>query len=236
LSPIVIGQAGRQGEIISGYLACLGKAAREPDLAGLVAVHDNVRFFLNLVAYSNRSGRAARRDHIRLSGYLACLGKAAREPDLAGLVAVHGNVRFFLNLVAYSNGSGGAWSYMCYFFFRNGSPLPARCNLMLYSFFALAYLALAYLLIFFSIVTLFFERKFIAIAQKRLGISFLGRNGWVHLPADMVKFWFKYTGKNVGNWLTNSAGFFIILVGYFIWNLLSCAFLLSDGGLVMFDS
>jgi NADH:ubiquinone oxidoreductase subunit H len=29
----------------------------------------------------------------------------------------------------------------------------------------------------FSLLTLFFERKFIAIAQKRLGISFLGRNG-----------------------------------------------------------
>lgn len=48
---------------------------------------------------------------------------------------------------------------------------------MLYSYFAVAYLTLAYLLIFFSIITLFFERKFIAIAQKRLGISFLGRNG-----------------------------------------------------------
>jgi NADH:ubiquinone oxidoreductase subunit H len=87
---------------------------------------------------------------------------------------------------------------------------------MLYTYFAVSYLLLAYTLIFFSIITLFFERKFIAIAQKRLGISFLGRNGWVHLPADIVKFWFKHTGKNVGNWLTNSAGFFIILVGYFI--------------------
>jgi NADH:ubiquinone oxidoreductase subunit H len=47
----------------------------------------------------------------------------------------------------------------------------------LFSYFAVAYLTLAYLLLFFSIVTLFFERKFIAIAQKRLGISFLGRNG-----------------------------------------------------------
>jgi NADH:ubiquinone oxidoreductase subunit H len=28
-----------------------------------------------------------------------------------------------------------------------------------------------------SILILFFERKFIGIAQKRLGISFLGRNG-----------------------------------------------------------
>ena len=66
--------------------------------------------------------------------------------------------------------------------------LYSVCVFMLYSYFAVAYLTLAYLLIFFSIVTLFFERKFIAIAQKRLGISFLGRNGWVHLPADIVKF------------------------------------------------
>jgi NADH:ubiquinone oxidoreductase subunit H len=47
----------------------------------------------------------------------------------------------------------------------------------LFSYFAVSYLSMAYLLLFFSIVTLFFERKFIAIAQKRLGISFLGRNG-----------------------------------------------------------
>lgn len=39
-----------------------------------------------------------------------------------------------------------------------------------------------------ALLALFFERKFIAIAQKRLGISFLGRNGWAHLPADLVKF------------------------------------------------
>jgi len=109
------------------------------------------------------------------------------------------------------------------------------CPFMLYSYFAVAYLTLAYLLIFFSIITLFFERKFIAIAQKRLGISFLGRNGWVHLPADIVKFWFKYTGKNVGSWFTNSAGFFIVLVGYFVWNLLSCLFFLADGGATLFD-
>jgi NADH:ubiquinone oxidoreductase subunit H len=87
---------------------------------------------------------------------------------------------------------------------------------MLFTYFASAYLVIAYLLIFFSIVTLWFERKFIAIAQKRLGVSFLGRNGWVHLPADMVKFWLKYTGRNVGTWLTNSAGFLIILVGFFV--------------------
>ena len=37
-------------------------------------------------------------------------------------------------------------------------------------------------------LTLFFERKVIALAQKRLGASFLGRHGWAHLPADVVKF------------------------------------------------
>lgn len=38
---------------------------------------------------------------------------------------------------------------------------------------------------------LFFERKVIALAQKRLGISMLGRHGWVHLIADVIKFWSK---------------------------------------------
>ena len=39
-----------------------------------------------------------------------------------------------------------------------------------------------------GVLALFLERKLIGIAQKRLGISFLGRNGWAHLPADLVKF------------------------------------------------
>ena len=38
---------------------------------------------------------------------------------------------------------------------------------------------------------LYFERRLIALAQKRLGISFIGRGGWAHLPADVVKFWLK---------------------------------------------
>jgi NADH:ubiquinone oxidoreductase subunit H len=105
----------------------------------------------------------------------------------------------------------------------------------LFSYFAVAYLTLAYLLLFFSIVTLFFERKFIAIAQKRLGISFLGRNGWIHLPADMVKFWFKYSGRHTGNWLTNTNSTLIVLIGFFCWNVLSCLFFLADGGNVFFD-
>lgn len=48
---------------------------------------------------------------------------------------------------------------------------------------------------------LFFERKLIALAQKRLGISMLGRHGWVHLIADVVKFWSK--GWNHFSWTTN---------------------------------
>lgn len=106
---------------------------------------------------------------------------------------------------------------------------------MLWTYFCVAYVFISYLLIFFSIVTLWFERKFIAIAQKRLGVSFLGRNGWIHLPADMVKFWLKYTGRNHGLWITNSGGFLIVLVGFFMWNLLSCLFFIAEGGYVYFD-
>ena len=40
-------------------------------------------------------------------------------------------------------------------------------------------------------LALLFERKLIAISQKRLGISFLGRHGWAHLVSDVVKFWTK---------------------------------------------
>lgn len=106
----------------------------------------------------------------------------------------------------------------------------------LFTWFAVSYLLLAYLLLFFSIVTLFFERKFIALAQKRLGISFLGRNGWIHLPADMVKFWFKYSGRHSGNWLTNTNSTLVVLIGFFCWNILSCLFFLGDGGGVLFDT
>ena len=105
----------------------------------------------------------------------------------------------------------------------------------LYSYFAASFLLLGYLLLFFSVITLLFERKFIAIAQKRLGISFLGRNGWIHLPADMVKFWFKYSGRHSGNWLTTTNSSLVVLVGFFCWNILSCCFFLSDGGNVFFD-
>jgi NADH:ubiquinone oxidoreductase subunit H len=59
---------------------------------------------------------------------------------------------------------------------------------MIWSFPPLAFLTVSLALFVFAGLTLFFERKLIGIAQKRLGISFLGRNGWVHLPADVVKF------------------------------------------------
>jgi NADH:ubiquinone oxidoreductase subunit H len=50
-----------------------------------------------------------------------------------------------------------------------------------------------------GVLALFLERKLIGIAQKRLGISFLGRNGWAHLPADLVKFWLKHTARHHGS-------------------------------------
>jgi NADH:ubiquinone oxidoreductase subunit H len=59
---------------------------------------------------------------------------------------------------------------------------------MLYSVFASALLIPTLALLVVSLLSLFLERKLIGIAQKRLGISFLGRNGWAHLPADLVKF------------------------------------------------
>jgi NADH:ubiquinone oxidoreductase subunit H len=64
----------------------------------------------------------------------------------------------------------------------------AWCDEMLYSIFASALLIPTLALLVVSLLSLFLERKLIGIAQKRLGISFLGRNGWAHLPADLVKF------------------------------------------------
>lgn len=70
---------------------------------------------------------------------------------------------------------------------------------MLGSFFAAALLAPTLALMVLGILALFLERKLIGIAQKRLGISFLGRNGWAHLPADLVKFWLKHTARHHGS-------------------------------------
>jgi NADH:ubiquinone oxidoreductase subunit H len=46
-----------------------------------------------------------------------------------------------------------------------------------YSLFFVSFSLVSVFLIILSALVLFFERKFIGIAQKRLGISFLGRNG-----------------------------------------------------------
>jgi NADH:ubiquinone oxidoreductase subunit H len=46
-----------------------------------------------------------------------------------------------------------------------------------FSLFLISFSLVSLFLIILSALVLFFERKFIGIAQKRLGISFLGRNG-----------------------------------------------------------
>lgn len=74
-----------------------------------------------------------------------------------------------------------------------------------------------------------FERKFIAIAQKRLGASFLGRNGWAHVPADLLKFWLKQTNKNHSLWLTAQNSAIGVLFIYYTWSIAGVVFFLSDG-------
>lgn len=81
-----------------------------------------------------------------------------------------------------------------------------------------------------AVLALFLERKFIAIAQKRLGISFLGRNGWAHLPADLVKFWLKFTARHQGAWWAAGAGLTGAVLVYLGWTLVSALFFLGDGG------
>lgn len=73
-------------------------------------------------------------------------------------------------------------------------------------------------------IILFFERKLIAISQKRLSISFLGRNGWIHIISDLFKFWFKTINRheNIKNF-----SLLILLSIFLIWNLLSIIFFLS---------
>ena len=72
-------------------------------------------------------------------------------------------------------------------------------------------------------ISLFFERKLIAYGQKRLGISFIGRHGWLHLPADVIKFWLKNSSKNLS--YTNMSTL-TTLGGFIAWTLVSCLFLL----------
>lgn len=66
----------------------------------------------------------------------------------------------------------------------------------LYTASAAALLATPLFVILFSVLMVMFERKFIAVAQKRLGASFLGRNGWAHVPADLLKFWLKQSSRH----------------------------------------
>jgi NADH-quinone oxidoreductase subunit H len=76
-------------------------------------------------------------------------------------------------------------------------------------------------------LVLLFERKLIAIAQKRLGISFVGRHGWAHLPADVFKFWVKDVPRHVtgvGLGLLGAVG------AYLGWALLGCLLFLNGGG------
>lgn len=82
----------------------------------------------------------------------------------------------------------------------------------------------------FSVALVLFERKFIAIAQKRLGTTFLGRNGWAHLPADLLKFWLKQTGRHHVGWNATQNTALGPISLYFAWSLAGAAFLLSNAG------
>ena len=86
-----------------------------------------------------------------------------------------------------------------------------------------------------ALLALFFERRFIALAQKRLGITMLGRNGWAHLPADLVKFWLKQSYKAQGVWLGAQASLTGTILAYLSWSLLTCIFFLTDGRAAAFD-
>ena len=76
---------------------------------------------------------------------------------------------------------------------------------------------------------LFAERKFIAAAQKRLGITFLGRNGWIHLPADLVKFWLKQIQSPSPFIFATFGGSISLILAYLVWLSVSGFFLISDG-------
>jgi NADH-quinone oxidoreductase subunit H len=78
-------------------------------------------------------------------------------------------------------------------------------------------------------LTLFFERRLIGLAQKRLGISLLGRQGWAHLPADVVKFWAKGGGRSLLPWMGAGAGLSGAVLGLLAWNLLLPIFLAAEG-------
>lgn len=90
------------------------------------------------------------------------------------------------------------------------------------------YLTFLFLLIF-ALAVLFAERKFIAAAQKRLGITFLGRNGWIHLPADLVKFWLKQIQSPSPFVFATFGGAISLILAYLVWLSVSGFFLISDG-------
>lgn len=86
------------------------------------------------------------------------------------------------------------------------------------------------LIIIMALAILFVERKLIAAAQKRLGISFLGRHGWMHLPADLVKFWLKQIQSSQSSFLLSTlGGTTSAVLGYLIWLGVGGVFLFSDG-------
>ena len=105
----------------------------------------------------------------------------------------------------------------------------------IFSSYLISFTIASFLLIVLSGLVLFFERKFIGIAQKRLGISFLGRNGWLHLPADLIKFWFKDSNKTQSFWFYNTGGIFVILSIYYVWNLLSLTFFVNNSNSLNYD-
>lgn len=95
--------------------------------------------------------------------------------------------------------------------------------------------ALPLALLVLATLTLFLERKLIGIAQKRLGASFLGRNGWAHLPADLVKFWMKFGSRFVSSWTWGGLAFSGSLLAFLVWNLAGSIFMAPAAGLPLFD-
>jgi NADH:ubiquinone oxidoreductase subunit H len=75
-------------------------------------------------------------------------------------------------------------------------------------------------------LVLFLERKLIAIAQKRLGISGLGRQGWANLAFDVFKFWSKAISRHARGLGFGALG---ALGAAITWSLLGIVFLPSAG-------
>jgi len=73
--------------------------------------------------------------------------------------------------------------------------------------------------------SLFFERKLIAIAQKRLGISFTGRQGWAILPSDVFKFLTKTLSRHNAS---SNFGLLGLLGSLFVWSLLILLFFIPN--------